>query len=95
VPGTKRRVDDTVPLGIIDQRIDWAAVSASDLKPGREFEFDVYDPAIGVSHVFVRIGAVESIQVPAGQFEAYRATYQINKRTGAESYQVLVSRSEK
>ena len=93
VTGTMRPVADMVPPGIVDQRIDWAAVSASDLESGREFEFDVYDPGIGLSHVLARVGGVELTQIPAGRFDTYRVTYQIAKRTGAESYQVLVSRN--
>jgi hypothetical protein len=84
-------VDDKVPLEVVDQRVDWAAVTASDLKPGRKFEFEVYDPNIGVSRVTVRVAGAVSIKVPAGQFEVYRATYQIGKRTGVEQYQVLVT----
>ena len=36
-PATKRPVDASVPAGTVDQRIDWAAVLASDLETGREF----------------------------------------------------------
>lgn len=65
--GTKRPVDDAVSRGIVDQRVDWAAATASDLKSGRAFEFNVnvYDPSLGVSHVLVRLGQVQSARVPA------------------------------
>ena len=89
--GSRRLVDDKIPLAVVDQRVDWAAVTASDLKPGRNFEFEVYDPNIGVSHVIVRVAAAASVKVPAGQFEVYPATYQIGKRTGVEQYRVLVT----
>jgi hypothetical protein len=89
--GSKRSVDDQVPADIVDQRIDWAAVSASDLDAGREFEFEVYDPGLGVSHVIIRVGAAQSLAVPAGRFQVYAATYEIKKRTGAEKYQVFVT----
>lgn len=89
--GSRHLVDDKVPLDVVDQRVDWAAVSASDLKPGRKFGFEVYDPSIGVSHVVVRVAGAVSIKVPAGQFEVYRATYQIGKRTGVEQYRVWVT----
>jgi hypothetical protein len=89
--GSRRLVDDKIPLEVVDQRVDWAAVTASDLEPGRKFEFEVYDPNIGVSHVTVRVAAAASVKVPAGQFEVYRATYQIGKRTGVEQYRILVT----
>jgi hypothetical protein len=82
------------PGDIVDQRVDWAAVSASNLEPGQEFEFDVYDPSLGVSHVVVRAGAAQSITVPAGLFKVFRAIYEINKRTGVEKYQVFVTTAE-
>src|ERR1700680_3481852 len=63
--GSKRLVDDKIPLEVVDQRVDWAAVTASDLKPGRKFEFEVFDPNIGVSHVIVRVAAAASVKVPA------------------------------
>jgi hypothetical protein len=87
-----RSVDAPVPPGIIDQRIDWAAVTASDLDTGRTFAFAVYDPALGVSRATVRVGALERVHVPAGTFDAYRIIYRIEKSTGPEAYQVLVTR---
>lgn len=92
--GSRHSINDKVPESIVDQRVDWAAVSASNLEPGREFEFDVYDPSLGVSHVVVRAGAAQSITVPAGLFKVLRATYEINKRTGVEKYQVFVTTAE-
>ncbi|HWZ60951.1 MAG TPA: hypothetical protein VNW46_18345 [Gemmatimonadaceae bacterium] len=89
-----RAVDALVPPGIIDQRIDWAAVAASDLDTDRTFAFAVYDPALGVSRATVHVGALERVQVPAGTFDAYRVTYRIEKSTGAEAYQVLVTRDQ-
>lgn len=53
--GSRLLVDEKIPLEVVDQRVDWAAVAASDLKPGRKFEFEVYDPSIGVSHVIVQV----------------------------------------
>jgi hypothetical protein len=81
-----------LPANIVDQRIDWAAVLASDLKPGQQFEFNVYDPGIGISRVIVQVGSLERVQVPAGSFEAYRVIYRIEKAGGTEQYQVLASR---
>lgn len=90
-PATKRPVDASVPAGTVDQRIDWAAVLASDLETGREFEFNAYDPGTGVSRVVARVGSIERVRVPAGSFEAYRIVYRIEKTGGAETYQVLAS----
>ncbi len=92
--GTKRPVNDVVPRGVVDQRLDWAAVTASDLKSGGAFEFDVYDPSLGISHVAVRIGQVQVLRVPAGEFETFPVTYEIKKRTATESYRVFVSKEE-
>lgn len=92
--GTKRLINDAVPRGVVDQRVDWAAVTGSDLKPGRTFEFNVYDPSLGISHVLVRIGNVQHVRVPAGAFETYAIVYEIKKRTGTETYTVFVSKEE-
>lgn len=86
-----RAIDDAVPVNVVDQRIDWAAVLASDLKAGNEFRFEVYDPWTGISKAVAHVGPVERVQVPAGAFVAYRVVYRIEKSTGAETYQVLAS----
>jgi len=90
--GTKRLVDAALPANTVDQRIDWATVLASDLEPGQQFEFNVYDPGIGISRVIAQVGSLERVQVPAGSFEAYRVIYRIEKASGTEQYQVLASR---
>jgi hypothetical protein len=87
-----RSIDTVVPDGVVDQRIDWAAVMASDLAPGREFHFAVYDPSIGVSAVHATVGAVARVTVPGGTFDVYPVTYRIAKATGTAQYQVLVTR---
>jgi hypothetical protein len=92
--GTKRPVKDVVPKGIVDQRLDWAAVTASNLKSGGAFEFDVYDPSTGISHVVVRIGQVQALLVPAGELETFPVTYEIKKRTATECYRLFVSKEE-
>lgn len=91
-PGTSRSVDALVPADTVDQRIDWAAVMSGNLETGREFEFKVYDPGTGISRVLARVGPIERVQVPAGSFDAYRITYQIEKTKGIETYQVLVTK---
>jgi hypothetical protein len=93
VRGARRSIDTVVPSGIVDQRIDWAAVMASDLAPGRELRFSVYDPDLGVSPVIATVGPVERVEVPAGTFNAYRITYRIAKLTGTVEYQLLATRA--
>lgn len=92
VRGSRRTVDTIVPAGIVDQRIDWAAVMASDLAPGREFQFSVYDPSIGVSPVTVTVGDVRHLTVQAGTFDVYPIMYRIAKATGFEQYEVFATR---
>jgi hypothetical protein len=89
--GTKRSVDAAVPDNTFDQRIDWATVLANDLRAGERFQFNVYDPTLGASHVEAQVGAAERVHVPAGSFDVYRVVYQIAKSTGTERYEVFAS----
>ncbi len=91
--GVRRVIDTVVPTGIIDQRIDWASVMASDLTLGRRFTLAVYDPQLDVSPVTVTVDSAERVHVPAGTFDVFRVTYRIAKATGTEQYVVLVTRS--
>lgn len=91
--GVRRVIDTVVPAGIIDQRIDWASVMASDLALGHSFALAVYDPQLGVSPVAVTVDSAERVHVPAGTFDVFRVTYRIAKATGTEQYVVLVTRS--
>jgi hypothetical protein len=91
--GMKRAVDAFVPADTVDQRIDWATVLANDLQPGGRFQFSVYDPGIGVSHVLAQVGPLERIHVPAGFFHVFRITYRVDKATGTEQYVVFASQS--
>lgn len=84
-------VDAAVPDGIVDQRIDWAAVMALDLRPGHTFRFDVYDPGTGISPLTGRVAGEETADVPAGRFPVYRLDYQMTKAGRAERYQSLVT----
>jgi hypothetical protein len=90
--GTRRPVDSLVPPNTVDQRIDWAAVASGDLDSAEQFEFNVYDPATGISRIVGKVGPLERVQVPAGTFNAYRLVYQMEKPTGTEHYQSLVSK---
>ncbi|MEP6994303.1 MAG: hypothetical protein ABI968_07260 [Acidobacteriota bacterium] len=88
----EKTIEERLPAGTVDQRIDWAAVLASRLETGQKFDFTVYDPWSGVSRVAGRVGDVEIIRVPAGAYEAYRLTYTITSSKGAEPYQMLATK---
>jgi hypothetical protein len=89
----RHEVDETVTDDTIDQRIDWAAVMAlKEYVESQEFQFHVYDPGMGNSLVSVRIGKSEATAVPAGSFETVHISYRIDKRSGAETYQVFVTK---
>jgi hypothetical protein len=80
-----------VPGGTVDQRIDWAAMLATQLEIGQQLNFTVYDPSTGVSQVAGEVTKAEQIRVPAGMYETIRAVYRIKKSNGTESYEVLAS----
>jgi hypothetical protein len=88
------RIDDHVPPGTVDQRIDWAAAMARRLEIGDNLAFTVYDPATGVSRVTGEVARAERIQVPAGTYDTMRVIYQIAKSKGTERYEVLASKTE-
>jgi hypothetical protein len=88
----KHEVSADVPESTVDQRIDWAAVMALDLKPGLRFGFNVYDPGTGVSRLTGRVDGVQEITVPAGRFTAYRLIFQMDKQGRVEQYESLVSK---
>jgi hypothetical protein len=92
-PFKRREVDEAIADDTVDQRIDWAAVMAfKEYIEGHEFKFHVYDAGTGNSLVNVRIGKNETTVVPAGSFETVRISYQIDKRSGAETYEVFVTK---
>jgi hypothetical protein len=92
-PFKRREVDEAIADDTVDQRIDWAAVMAfKEYVEGREFKFHVYDAGTGNSLVSVRIGKSEKSVVPAGSFETVRISYRIDKRSGAETYEVFVTK---
>jgi hypothetical protein len=82
----RRSIDDAVPVDIVDQRIDWAAVMAADLVPGRSYQFNVYDPTTGVSSATERVGGRMNIRTPAGRFSTVQIVYDITKRGKLERY---------
>ena len=92
-PSKRREVNETISEDTVDQRVDWAAVmTLKEYVEGQEFKFKVYDPSTGNSLVSVRIGQGEKTVVPAGSFETVRISYQIDKRSGAETYEVFVTK---
>ena len=88
----KSYVNDPTPADTVDQRIDWATVTANDLEVGRHFEFNVYDPKSGVSHVQVDVGALSDVHVPAGDIVSYTIDYRIHKANGVEHFRVFASK---
>jgi hypothetical protein len=92
-PFKRLEVDEAIADDTVDQRIDWAAVMTfKEYVEGREFKFHVYDAGTGNSLVSVRIGKSEKTAVPAGSFETVRISYRIDKRSGAETYEVFVTK---
>ncbi len=91
-PSPAKKIDNHVPGGTVDQRIDWAAAMSSGLEAGAKFNFSVFDPATGVSRVTGKIEGTEKIIVPAGAYDAVRIIYQIDKSKGSERYQVLATK---
>jgi hypothetical protein len=89
---SKVNVEAQVSQDTVDQRIDWAAAMSQELISGRDFTFHVFDPGSGSSRVTGRIGGPESVSVPAGNFEAVRIIYRIEKIGGSEVYQELTNR---
>ena len=89
----KQTIDALVPEDIVDQRIDWAAILASDLETGGNIEFNVFDPSSGVSRVTAEVGPSEELRVPAGTFSAVRVDYQIEKLGRTERYRLFVARN--
>jgi fructose-1-phosphate kinase PfkB-like protein len=87
----KRPADDSIRGDTIDQRIDWAAVVAGALVPGRQSKFSVYDPGTGVSHVIARVGSPQSITTPAGSFAAIQIDYEVRKRGRIERFVVFAT----
>ena len=76
----------------------WIAIQAAavmafkETVEGHEFKFHVYDAGTGNSLVSVRIGKSEKTAVPAGSFETVLISYRIDKRSGAEKYEVFVTK---
>jgi len=87
------KIDNHVPPGTVDQRIDWAAAMSNGLVVGDKFHFTAFDPATGVSQVTGEVAGDERIIVPAGTFDTVRIIYQIEKSKGTERYEVLATKA--
>ena len=85
-------VEDVVEPGVIDQRIDWAAVMARRLSIGSKFDFQVYDPNIANSAGAATVEDGGWVHVRAGDFDTFRITYRIGKKTGSERYVVFATK---
>jgi hypothetical protein len=91
-PANGRPVDNSVPMEILDQRMDWAVVMSADLMPGKEFEFRVCNPGTGISarclHQSDRSSAFEFRLAPSTSIGSYTGSK--NPRR-VETYQVLAA----
>jgi hypothetical protein len=90
---TNNRIDVDVKVlpDTVDQRIDWAAAMSQELIPGHEFSFSVFDPVTQISRVTRRVVGTETVNVPAGTFEAIRIAYTMDKPGGKETYHGLTN----
>jgi hypothetical protein len=80
--GIKETVDAVVPGDIVDQRIDWAAILASDLETGEHIEFNVFDPSNGVSRVTADVGASEELRFLPGRSASFESITRWKSPTG-------------
>jgi hypothetical protein len=84
-------VDAAVSKGIIDQRIDWAAVMAASNQVGQRFSFEVYDPGIGTSLATAVVQRGPQLPLRGSPVPTLKIVYRINKSSGAETYVVFAS----
>lgn len=68
-------VDTALAEGTIDENMGLAAVLASPLAPGFRLELPFYDPRRGVGRLTAEVSGQETVEVPAGTYEAYRVEY--------------------
>ena len=66
-------VDTVLPPGTLDEDAVAFAVPAFPLEAGKSFTVSFYSPSDGtVKALTFKVGALESVVVPAGTFQAYR-----------------------
>lgn len=92
VAGTRKQLQARVPSRTIDERIGWAGVLASGIRPGANFRFSIYNPNTGISHVNGQVLGTQNISVPAGRFQAYRIAYQVQNRGKAVCHVMFATR---
>lgn len=92
LPGSDRAVEADISEDTVDQRIDWATVMTTDLKPGQKLLFSVYDAKTGVSQVSCTIADAGVMESPLGKLAAIRLVYTVEKSTSTESYTVYATR---
>lgn len=80
-----------VPDHTIDQRVDWAAVLACELRSGEVFTFHVFDPGSGVSLVRAEVMALETVHVPLGAFETLRVIYEVEHSAEAHRFEISLN----
>ena len=64
-------VDTAVAEGTVDQNMAMAVILASRLEEGAEVEVPVYSPRTGVTQLTGTVTGRETVEVPAGSFEAW------------------------
>lgn len=88
--GGDRTYDAEAVAGVAFSEMDDAMLSVSDLAEGRTITIPVFDSRTGeVKQVVYTVGALESVTVPAGTFQAYRV-----QESGGSSSLVLWLRAE-
>jgi Protein of unknown function (DUF3108) len=80
-----------VPDDTIDQRVDWAAVLACELRIGEAFTFHVFDPGGGISLVRAEVMSLETVRVPLGEFETVRVVYEVGDSAEPDRFEVWVT----
>ncbi|TRW14291.1 hypothetical protein [Glacieibacterium frigidum] len=88
---TATPVDDALPPGTIDQRIDWAYVAAARLPRGGRLAFRVYDPATKVSRAEAHGLGLRWVDVGGRRTSVRSTAYRIVKAGGTEHYVVHVA----
>jgi hypothetical protein len=77
----------------VDQRIDWASMMASDLQPGAQAAYHVFDAMTGSSRLLASAKVAPAMDGPLGRQEAVRLDYRICKNGEPERYTVYATRS--
>jgi hypothetical protein len=90
--GVTRLVNASADGVVIDQRVDWAAVMASNAPAASSIVLRVFDPSSGSSEMLGKIGGTRSMHGAWGDLDAIRLDYTICKRDHVEEYTVYATR---